>query len=114
MFFGDRSALAPPTPAPGGLDLSPFKFFLWSYLKNRVYVKAPATMKELKMKFGVKIVQINAGPCKKVFKNLSKLVPAGIDADGCYFAHCCDCKYIGTSQLTSYIGFCFSSGRWYT
>ncbi|CAH1985567.1 unnamed protein product [Acanthoscelides obtectus] len=49
-FFGDRAISRRgnvPWP-PRSCDLTPLDFFLWGYLKSKVYVNKPATLQELK------------------------------------------------------------------
>ncbi|CAH1955285.1 unnamed protein product [Acanthoscelides obtectus] len=58
-FFGDRVISRRgnvPWP-PRSCDLTPLDFFLWGYLKSKVYVNKPATLQELKSNI---IAEINA------------------------------------------------------
>lgn len=57
---------------PRSCDLTPLDFFLWGYLKERVYVNKPATIPELKENIRRAIAEIEPHLCESVMKNFAK------------------------------------------
>ena len=55
---------------PRSCDLTPLDFFLWGYLKEKVYVDKPATIKELKDEIIWHINGIQPPLCLRVIENL--------------------------------------------
>ena len=55
--------------APHSPDLSPPDFFLWGYLKNRVYAGKPRTITELKEAIREEMRAITNLVCKNVMDN---------------------------------------------
>src|SRR5215469_14707821 len=51
-------------------DLTPLDFFLWGYLKEKMYVDKPATIQELKDKILRHINSIEPQLCLSVIENL--------------------------------------------
>ena len=51
------------------LDLSPLDFFLWGYLKDRVYAGKPRTITELKEAIREEMRAITNSVCKNVMDN---------------------------------------------
>ena len=50
-------------------DLNPLDFFLWGFLKNRVYENTPETLEELKAEIRRVIRDVNVDTCGKAIKN---------------------------------------------
>ncbi|CAH2108547.1 unnamed protein product [Euphydryas editha] len=50
-------------------DLTPADFFLWGYLKHRVYAHKPKTLFELKAKIRNEMSAISVSLCRRVFEN---------------------------------------------
>ncbi|CAH1992908.1 unnamed protein product [Acanthoscelides obtectus] len=70
-FFGDRVISRRgnvPWP-PRSCDLTPLDFFLWGYLKSKVYVNKPATLQELKNNIIAKINAIEPTMLQNVVEN---------------------------------------------
>ncbi len=57
---------------PRSPDLSPLDFFLWGYLKNRIYMTVPHNFEELKGKIAREIENIDQKTLQCVFLNLVK------------------------------------------
>jgi len=55
---------------PRSCDLTPLDFFLWGYLKEKVYVDKPATIQELKDEIIRHINGIEPPLCLRVIENL--------------------------------------------
>ena len=55
--------------APHSPDLSPPDFFLWGYLKDRVYKTNPRTIGELKSNIQTEIEAIDEETCRAVMSN---------------------------------------------
>lgn len=60
--------------APRSLDLTPPDFFLWVYLKGRIYKNRPQTLDELKSNITTEINLINVSALHKVATNVVKQV----------------------------------------
>ncbi|XP_069359553.1 histone-lysine N-methyltransferase SETMAR-like [Maniola hyperantus] len=54
---------------PRSPDLSPADFFLWGYLKSRVYIDKPNTLRQLKEKIIEEMSAISRPLCRRVFEN---------------------------------------------
>ncbi|CAH2101362.1 unnamed protein product [Euphydryas editha] len=54
---------------PRSPDLTPADFFLWGYLKHRVYAHKPKTLFELKAKIRNEMSEISVSLCRRVFEN---------------------------------------------
>lgn len=69
--FGERviSAKADVPWPSRSCDLTPLDFFLWGFLKSKVYASKPATIEELKENIRQEISEITADLCQKVIKN---------------------------------------------
>lgn len=57
---------------PRSCDLSPLDFFLWGYLKDRVYASRPTTVEHLKDNIRSEIRCINSEMCENVMENFLK------------------------------------------
>lgn len=56
LWIGRRGPINWPANSP---DLSPLDFFLWGYLKNKVYYNRPTTIRELAEKIEIEINNLN-------------------------------------------------------
>lgn len=54
---------------PRSPDLSPPDFFLWGYLKNKVYSNKPETITALKENIRTEMAAISTATCQRVFEN---------------------------------------------
>ncbi len=59
---------------PQSLDLNACDYFLWGYLKQRVYATKVASLEELKVRIQTEIVGIQKSMLKKVFESFEKRV----------------------------------------
>lgn len=57
---------------PRSCDLTPLDFFLWGYVKDKVYANAPATIQALKDNIRAAIGEIQPLLCENVMKNFIK------------------------------------------
>lgn len=75
--FLDKKMWPPRSP-----DLNPCDFFLWGYLKGKVYNPLPKTIDDLKANIEREIKKINADVLKSTFLNFRKRLKLVIEADG--------------------------------
>ena len=75
--FIDKKRWAPRSP-----DLNPCDFYLWGYLKSRVYNPLPKTLNELKSNIETQIKNITKDELKRVFLNFEKRCDLVIEAKG--------------------------------
>lgn len=54
---------------PRSCDLTPLDFFLWGFLKSKVYANKPATVDELERNIAYEISKISSSLCEKVVEN---------------------------------------------
>ena len=73
--------------APRSPDLTPLDFFLWGYVKDRVYRNAIKDLNELKMKIENEIRSISKKTLSDVFSNISERMNLCISVDGNHFEH---------------------------
>lgn len=59
---------------PRSCDLTPADFFLWGYLKSRVYKNKPNTIAELKQEIRREIAGIEPDLCRRVVENFDKRI----------------------------------------
>jgi len=59
---------------PHSLDLNPLDFFLWGYLKDRVYIPPPETTEDLKKAIQVEMRKITKETCTAVVENFRRKV----------------------------------------
>ena len=57
---------------PHSPDFNPLDFFLWGYLKDKVYTPKPATLQDLKNAIRGEIEKITPEMCKSVVDNFKK------------------------------------------
>lgn len=61
---------------PRSCDLTPLDFFLWGFLKSRVYANKPQTINDLKNNIQVAIREITPATCRKVIENFDIRIDA--------------------------------------
>jgi len=85
-FFGDPviSKGLWPTRSP---DLTPPDYFLWGYLKGRVYRNKPRTTDTLKANTTEEIQAVTADVLARTFQNMMRRVQPCPDANGGHFQH---------------------------
>lgn len=59
---------------PRSCDMTPLDFFLWGYVKGKVYANNPATIQQLKENIRGVIAEIEPELCRKVMENFVKRV----------------------------------------
>lgn len=67
---------------PRSPDLTPLDFFLWGYLKGRVYDDPPATIAQLKQRIRDEINNIPMYLCQRVFQHLRSCLEECYEQDG--------------------------------
>jgi len=85
-FFGDHiisKGLWPPCSP----DLTPADYFLWGYLKGRVYQNKPRTIDALKANVTEEIQAVTADVLARTFQNMARRVQSCLDANGGHFQH---------------------------
>ena len=86
FFFGDRVMSKGLWP-PRSPDLTPPDYFLWGYLKGRVYQNKPRTIDALKANITEEIQAGTADVLARTFQNIARRVQSCLDADGGHFQH---------------------------
>lgn len=87
-WIGRRGAIEWPPRSP---DLTPADFWLWSYLKSKVFVPPGRTfhsLDEMREKIEEQIPLIPLSMFRDSFKDFRKRVDKCIDKAGAYFEHC--------------------------
>ncbi len=85
-FFDDQLISTNHWP-PRSPDLSLADYFLWGFLKDRVYMNTPQTLEDLHWNITAEIDHITPDLLKKVHGNMVKQARACIVADGKRFEH---------------------------
>ena len=88
-FPGDRlisRRMANPWPAYSP-DLSPPDYFLWGYLKDRVYKNNPRTIKDLKNNIRKEIRQISPETLGRVMANFARRLNNVFETRGKWFEY---------------------------
>ncbi len=75
--FIDKNMWPPRSP-----DLNPCDFFLWGFLKNKVYNPLPKTLDDLKANIEREIKNISKNILEKVFENFEERCKLVISAEG--------------------------------
>ena len=70
-----------------GTDLSPLDFYLWGYLKDRVYQEKPKDLRQLKQKIRKEIGEIQIKVLKDVMQNFTIRLNKCINAQGGHLEH---------------------------
>lgn len=85
MFAGKlisrRGDIAWPPRSP---DLTPPDFFLWGYLKSKVYCNKPTTIAQLKTNIRDEMAAIPPAMCQRVFTNLRSRFEECLQRDGAH------------------------------
>jgi hypothetical protein len=86
-------------------DLTPPDYFLWGYLKGRVYQNKPWTTAALKANITKEIQAVTADVLARTFQNIVRRVQSCLDANGGHFQHTLRCRHI--SHTTNVLLFKF-------
>lgn len=76
-FFINKTKWPPRSP-----DLNPCDFFLWGYLKARVYNPLPKTINDLKKNIKREIKKIDQDMLEKIFENFKNRCHLILSAEG--------------------------------
>ena len=69
-------------------DLTPLDFYLWGYLKDRVYGRRPNTLGQLRQFIEEEISFISSETLVATFENFQKRLQLCLHEDGGHFEHC--------------------------
>lgn len=83
-WIGRRGTIEWPARSP---DLTPLDFFLWGYLKNRVYVNRPHNIEELKERIRLEINNIPANMLTNCLQNCVQRFYYCQEVNGEHFEH---------------------------
>lgn len=83
-WIGRRGGIEWPSRSP---DLSPLDFFLWGYLKNRVYINRPLTREDLKIRIQYEMQAIPVNYLQRSFKNFEQRLYYCQEVNGNHFEH---------------------------
>lgn len=72
---------------PYSPDLSPPDFYLWGYLKDRVYRNVPRTLEDLKTNIQSEIEAIDRDTLKSVLQNFALRLKNVLDRKGAHIEH---------------------------
>lgn len=73
--------------SPHSPDLSPLDFFLWGYLKDKVYAPKPNTLEDLKLAIHRETRNVTPDICRNVINNFKKRLELGIEQKGRHVEH---------------------------
>ena len=73
--------------SPHSPDLSPLDFFLWGYLKDRVYREKPATIADLKEAIEAEVADIPLEMCQRVGANFWRRIELIQQRNGDHIEH---------------------------
>ena len=85
-FFGDRIISKGLWP-PRSPDVTPPDYFLWGYLKGRVYQNKPRSIDALKANITEEIQAVTADVLARTFQNMACRVQSCLDANGGHFQY---------------------------
>ena len=87
--FSDRliSRRCDPEWSPHSPDLSPPDFYLWGYLKDRVYGNNPQTIPDLKAAITAAIRAIPTEECGRVIDNFARRIQVCLQRRGAHLEH---------------------------
>ena len=85
-FFGD-CIISKVLWAPRSPDLKPPDYFLWGYLKGRVYQNKPRTVDALKANITEEIQAVTADVLARTFQNMARRVQSCLEANGGHLQH---------------------------
>ena len=88
-FFGPRiiSRHFPDQWPPRSPDMNPLDYWLWGYLKSKVFLQAPRTTEELKEAIRKEISKINANQLTNAVQHFKDRVSAVVENKGGHFEH---------------------------
>lgn len=86
QFFGDRLISRGRWP-PRSPDLTPLDFYLFGYLKNKVFQNRPHTLEELQAAINQEIQTIDENQLQQVFDNIKRRVNLCLNCNGGHFEH---------------------------
>lgn len=66
-------------------DLTPMDFFLWGYLKEKIYALEPANQMELIARLHAAVATVDAAMLQEVRRETVRRVHACLDAEGGHF-----------------------------
>jgi len=106
-FFGDRviSKGIWPLRSP---DLMPPYYFLWGYVKGRVYQNKPRTIDALKANITEEIQAVTADVQARTFQNMARRVQSCLDANSGHFQYMLWCRHISHTMNVLLFKFCCS------
>ncbi|GBM04235.1 hypothetical protein AVEN_41045-1 [Araneus ventricosus] len=73
--------------APRSPDLNPLNFFLWGYIKQRVYATPPPTFQELRNRITVACASVSSAFLNNVQREVQSRVQMCTVAEGHHFEH---------------------------
>ena len=85
-FFGERVISKGLWP-PRSPDLTPPHYFLWGYLKGRVYQNKPRITDASKTNITEAIQAVTADVLARAFQNMARRFQSCLNANGGYFQH---------------------------
>jgi len=85
-FFGDRVISKEFRPRRSPI-LTPPDYFLWRYLKGRVYRNKPRTIDALKANITEEIQAVTAEVLARTSQNMARRFQSRLDANGGHFQH---------------------------
>jgi len=85
-FFDDRVISRGLWP-PRSPDLTPPNYFLWGYLKGRVFQNKPRTIDVLKAYITEEIQAVTVDVLARIFQNIARRVQSFLEANGGHFQH---------------------------
>lgn len=70
---------------PYSPDLNPCDFFLWGYLKQRVYSRQPSTIEDMEEMIAQEVEAMTEELLTRVIRSFERRLKSVIDAKGCHF-----------------------------
>lgn len=83
-WIGRRGAIEWPPRSP---DLTPLDYFLWGYLKSKVYINRPNNLQDLKDRITAEIAHISQQTIRKVIEEFSFRIEYCLQVNGEHFEH---------------------------
>ena len=83
---------------PRSPDLTPSDYFLWVYLKGRVYQNKPRNTDALKANITEEIQAVTADVLARTSQNTARGVQSCLDANGGHFQHMLWCRHISCTM----------------
>ena len=91
--FGDRVISKGICP-PRSPDLTRPGYFVWGYLKGRVYQNEPRAIDALKANITEEIQAVTADVLARTFQNMARRFQSRLDANGGHLQHMLRCRHI--------------------